>query len=637
MAAAAASASSSSSSSSSSSNTTRKLQNEYLSCPRCSNTFKDPKALPCLHNFCKACLQLHIDEQMEGGRHTSFTCPTCSKKIFMPDPSKPTTVWANQFPSNFVLKGMLDTIAAGSPEATTPHRDARPRPPLAGGKKSRQAGSGSSPASQRHPLRTEGSLDLEGHPKVAKALKHLQDLKTCLKTEEAGIMSSLTKLSRQRDDQERAMTDAVAKLQEILTMRKTGLLEDLSSCFNDEVEKLRQRVQSCKDHLQSLRTCEELLRSVAALPEDDDPASELLESVSVQLEEVQFRPRPENPSRVVLEYDAMSVYKVTEALASFGSVRVEKEGSPTRPLPPSQPPGGKHTGHSGPAQDNSDGAAARVPGASAPQLVEKIMPRLICPDGKGTQVYDIAIMPGGILVMTVYGEKMVQAFRAPRLQGGTKVRGMLGRVELDTQPGCLCRLSQSHVAVVGDMCVYLIAVLPDRLELKRTIPTGKNYSGITAYGESTLVASCQKPVCVDFVGLNGFINETMDRDLASGHPLFRTPGFLAKASTDGLLFVTDGPRMLCLNNAGKVKYEFPKAEGEHLSKAEGICCDPAGYVYLVDRGRNCVLAVSTRGTRIAEVITEKQGLTDPCAITTDDQGLVYVTNDFMEILVFRIY
>lgn len=621
------------------SKTTQKLQNEFLSCPRCSNTFKDPKALPCLHNFCKACLQLHIDEQMEGGRHTSFTCPICSKKIFVPDPSKPTNVWANQFPSNFVLKGMLETIAQGTPEATIV------RPPFlsAGNVESGQPGSGSSsPASHRHPVRAEGSIDVEGHPKVEKALKQLKDLKTSVKTEEAGIMASLTNLSRQRDDQERAMSDAVAKLQEILEMRKTGLLEDLSSCFNDEVEKLRQRVQSCKDHQQSLRTCEDLLRTVATLPEYDDTASELLESVNLQLEEVQFRPRPENPSHVVLEYDAMSVYKVTEALASFGSIRVEKEGSPTRPALPSLPAGGQRTGQTGGSHDDSDGlptysAVARVPGASAPQLVEKIVPRLACRDGKGTQVYDITVMPGGILVMTVYGEKLVQAFRPPRLQGGNqKVRDLLGRVELDTQPGCLCRLSQNYVAVVGDMCIYLIAVMPDKLELKRTVPTGKNYTGITAYGESTLVASCQKPVCVDFVGLNGFINETIDKDLASGHMLFRTPNFLATASKDGLLFVTDGPRMLCLNNAGKVKYEFPKAE-EQLSNAEGICCDPEGFIYLVDRGRHCVLAVSARGTRIADVITEKHGLTDPCAVTTDEHGLLYITNDFMEILVFRVY
>ncbi|XP_076442324.1 uncharacterized protein LOC143281176 [Babylonia areolata] len=624
------------------SHTTQKLQNEFLSCPRCSQPFKDPKALPCMHNFCKACLQMHIDEQMAGGRHTSFACPICSKKIFVPDPSKNTGAWASQFPSNFVLKGMLEAIAAGSPQAAAPPGSGGQRHPLAA---DNRGSSSSSPAGRDRNTRVDSVEvpDVVSHPGVEKVLSKLKELKSSVKTEEAGVMGSLTQLSRQRDDQERSMSDAVTKLQEILTMRKTGLLEDLSSCFNDEVEKLRQRVQSCKDHLQSLRTCEDLLRSVATLPEDDDTASELLESVKVQLEEVQFRPRQENPSRIVLEYDAMSVYKVTEALASFGSVRVVKgDDSSPRPAAPIQPPTGHQPPTTSTPRDVSDGlsssgAEARVPGSTPPQLVEKIVPRELCRDGQGIQVYDITVTKGGTLVMTVYGEKMVQAFRAPRLQGSShKVRGLLGRVQLDTQPGCLCMLSETYVAVVGDMCVYLIAVLPDRLELKRTIPTGKKYSGIAAYGESTLVASCQNPVCVDFVGLNGFINETIDKDLASGHALFRRPNFLAAASRDGLLFVTDGPRMVCLNNAGKVKYVFPKGEGEQLSNAEGVCCDPAGYVYLVDRGRHCVVALSARGTRIADIITERHGLTDPCAVTMDEQGLLYVTNDFMEILVFRV-
>ena len=81
---------------------------------------------------------------------------------------------------------------------------------------------------------------------------------------------------------------------------------------------------------------------------------------------------------------------------------------------------------------------------------------------------------------------------------------------------------------------------------------------------------------------------------------------------------------------------FPKADGEPLSHAEGVCCDPAGYVYLVDRGKRHVIALSARGTRIADVITEEHGLTDPCAVALDDQGLVYVTNDYMEVLVFRV-
>ena len=120
--------------------TTQRLQSEFLSCPRCSQPFRDPKALPCLHTLCKQCLQDHVHDEMAGGRRSSFTCPVCSAKIFVPDPSKPTSVWAGQFPSNFVIKGMMDAIAAGSPEAASP--------PGGGG----GGGGGGAQGHQRHPL-----------------------------------------------------------------------------------------------------------------------------------------------------------------------------------------------------------------------------------------------------------------------------------------------------------------------------------------------------------------------------------------------------------------------------------------------------------------------------------------------------
>ena len=45
-----------------------------LSCKSCSNSFFDPRLLPCLHVFCKGCLE-PLYSQDEG----TITCPTCNK------------------------------------------------------------------------------------------------------------------------------------------------------------------------------------------------------------------------------------------------------------------------------------------------------------------------------------------------------------------------------------------------------------------------------------------------------------------------------------------------------------------------------------------------------------------------------
>jgi hypothetical protein len=52
-------------------------------------------------------------------------------------------------------------------------------------------------------------------------------------------------------------------------------------------------------------------------------------------------------------------------------------------------------------------------------------------------------------------------------------------------------LVADYVAVVGENRLYLLSVTNDRMEVKRTVVTGKNYTGIAAYGDSTLVLTSQ--------------------------------------------------------------------------------------------------------------------------------------------------
>ena len=63
--------------------------------------------------------------------------------------------------------------------------------------------------------------------------------------------------------------------------------------------------------------------------------------------------------------------------------------------------------------DDKDGlpsysAVARVPGSSAPQLLEKVTPGQLVKDGVGTQIYDITVTSAGTIVMTAHEEKIVQ-------------------------------------------------------------------------------------------------------------------------------------------------------------------------------------------------------------------------------------
>lgn len=76
---------------------------EQLSCPLCLNRFDDPKVLPCLHTFCRRCLE----ELMRRERATCLRCPTCKHEVPL---SHDTGI--DCLPSNFFINNILDVVVS---------------------------------------------------------------------------------------------------------------------------------------------------------------------------------------------------------------------------------------------------------------------------------------------------------------------------------------------------------------------------------------------------------------------------------------------------------------------------------------------------------------------------------------------
>ena len=53
----------------------QKLDDE-LTCPVCTEHFKKPKVLPCLHYYCKTC----IADLIKRARGRPFNCPECRRE-----------------------------------------------------------------------------------------------------------------------------------------------------------------------------------------------------------------------------------------------------------------------------------------------------------------------------------------------------------------------------------------------------------------------------------------------------------------------------------------------------------------------------------------------------------------------------
>ncbi|XP_078658144.1 tripartite motif-containing protein 3-like [Branchiostoma floridae x Branchiostoma belcheri] len=73
---------------------------EFLTCAICMLNYSDPKILPCLHSFCRECLQDWATKQQP------LECPTCREPVRLPDQG------VDGLRTNFYVNNLLDFAAA---------------------------------------------------------------------------------------------------------------------------------------------------------------------------------------------------------------------------------------------------------------------------------------------------------------------------------------------------------------------------------------------------------------------------------------------------------------------------------------------------------------------------------------------
>eukprot|EP00058_Branchiostoma_floridae_P005884 XP_002591372.1 hypothetical protein BRAFLDRAFT_93992 [Branchiostoma floridae] len=72
---------------------------QFLTCPVCMLHFRDPRVLPCLHTFCRDCLQEWATKQQP------LECPTCRTQVSLPDQG------VDGLRTNFYVSNLLDFAA----------------------------------------------------------------------------------------------------------------------------------------------------------------------------------------------------------------------------------------------------------------------------------------------------------------------------------------------------------------------------------------------------------------------------------------------------------------------------------------------------------------------------------------------
>ncbi|GFO35427.1 tripartite motif-containing protein 2-like [Plakobranchus ocellatus] len=627
------------------SDTTSRLQADYLTCSLCSQPFRQPKTLPCLHNFCKACLSQYLEEEMKGGRASTFLCPECKEKIYVPDPSKPANRWATQFPTNFTLSGMVEAIAE---EAEAKGRgiamvkEARERRGLVP-----DTADSSSPVptrkqregSKEKEMTKENSQDSTVSPDVETTLARLEKLQTELMKENQRMDAHILAIDTCEAEEKRRLEQSFAKIYMLLEARKSQLLEELSTNLAQEKGRLQQMGQGFSNDMESVVSCMDLLNGLESNPVGDDVVYDMLLAIGDQVKEIKARQASLVPTRSIrFEQTLEAARSVLNLVNDLGQISISTSSLDS---PVSEADGdGDNKRMAQQRSYDSDDDKVQTKIRSKPKFLTAVSTRQ--PDGTVQQVYDLAVTANGVIVMTSYGSNVVQAAQ----KSDTGSYSIFTRLTLDSEPKCVAAIAAFYVAVTGTSCIYILSI-DQKLSLHRKIDTGKNYQGIATYSESSLIVTSQRPACIDFIGLNGFISETVDRDHTTGQILLRQPQFMA-TSKNGVIFVTDlgkTPRLISVNNAGKVNFECSADQGKSeegsdtqvsLKVPQGVCVDSQGHVFVVDRAAHKVVLLTSEGVKVKDILTAEEGLTDPCAIAVDNEDHIYVTNEFNEVLIFQV-
>ncbi|XP_060586864.1 E3 ubiquitin-protein ligase TRIM56-like [Ruditapes philippinarum] len=87
------------------------VSEEFLSCPICTEEYADPRSLPCLHTFCLTCISDHIDANTKGVHvPKGFDCPKCHQFVDSPNVLQGPSTWAESLPQNQFIIGLIEAV-----------------------------------------------------------------------------------------------------------------------------------------------------------------------------------------------------------------------------------------------------------------------------------------------------------------------------------------------------------------------------------------------------------------------------------------------------------------------------------------------------------------------------------------------
>ncbi|XP_063408208.1 E3 ubiquitin-protein ligase Midline-1-like [Mytilus trossulus] len=89
---------------------------DLLTCTICLEIFKEPKYLPCLHTFCKSCINTYIVSTVKDNNPSGFKCPICRRSVPIDENDEKPDIWANNLPGNHLILSLINKRELQKPD-----------------------------------------------------------------------------------------------------------------------------------------------------------------------------------------------------------------------------------------------------------------------------------------------------------------------------------------------------------------------------------------------------------------------------------------------------------------------------------------------------------------------------------------
>ncbi|XP_021379901.1 tripartite motif-containing protein 54-like isoform X2 [Mizuhopecten yessoensis] len=275
---------------------------EELSCPICLELYQDPVSLPCQHNFCRECLNIHIQQHRDTStaEGTQFHCPSCRCAVNLKDQL------ISRLPKNCVLANIISRFQSSKPESTDSEAGSRHENQGVVCQVHRKSLSVFCNTCDQA-LCTKCLVDHQGH--------HTQDLEdkvmSCKDEVKQSVLPKITKLKNCLDSTQQdlivcqnsaeeeiindwqVVMDTFSMLRSVLNQKESELNSNLQTRNEDICSYFKTELQKIDSQQDSLKQLESRAMTVAYYP-DFNKCRELHEELA-QLESELYKTGPVGP------------------------------------------------------------------------------------------------------------------------------------------------------------------------------------------------------------------------------------------------------------------------------------------------------------------------------------------------------